>query len=92
MQAAILGGAIWLWAADTTGDRPPLHIVVGGAVFVAYAITFCTLMVFEFAALGTRKIRERRIRARQSADRHPSAVAGSHPERLGSSSGHPGRS
>ncbi len=85
MQAAIVGGGLWLWASDTSGDRPPLHVAVLMSVFVAYVVTFGTLMVTESVSLIARKARERHVRARHSAGQHLAAAARSHPERRGSS-------
>lgn len=82
MQGAIVAGGLYIWS-DLPEDRPPLHVAVLMSVFVAYAVTFCTLMVVEAVALIRQKIRDRRLRGRQSEGRSLATAARSHPERRG---------
>jgi len=66
MQAAIFGGMLWLWASDTSKDRPALGLVVVIGAFLAYTFTFCTLMLVEAVKEISRwraKRQQRKIKA-----------------------------
>ena len=59
VQVPIIGGLLWLWAADGSGDRPPFGIVFGIALGLAFVLT---LLLTAWIEIG--KGLARRIKAR----------------------------
>lgn len=71
MQVAIFAAVIFVWAAIPNPDRGPFHVAALAGAFLAYTFTFCTLMLFEFIALGLSKYRMWKLRRheRRSSER-----------------------